>query len=276
MNHDAHTINYWLYIYSLTSTVLLVWLGVFLISRNQRGGQLTWDVHTEYIDVSEFSNKNIPLKVSYRGTEPRWLWATYLSIRNTGRQDVTADSVPEKRNLIIGKPGCRYIGFNRLISEKAKVTLNPLFRENDVYCKLEFDRLGPGDEILCSLLYVADEKQRVEVEGNLFGGGSRVVSGYRQRINSWRSLWWLLLTVVLAGSIGGAILVNSSRGLPIQLYQWQIMMVCYLLALATAAVLLRPIRFWQQIPEKFQENRTPARHRFGKVIKFMLGLSDDM
>src|SRR5690606_19910793 len=133
-------INYWLYIYAISSTVLLVWLAVYSFQRFRRGGELTWDVHTEYIDVSEFSNKNIPLKVTYRGTEPRWLWATYVSIRNTGRRTVTAEDVPERQNLIIGNQDCRYIGFNRLISEKAKVTLNPLFRENDVLCKLEFDR----------------------------------------------------------------------------------------------------------------------------------------
>jgi hypothetical protein len=267
--------GFWLTVYAITVTVGACAAIGLLWERLGRRKQLTWDAYTEYIDVSEFSNRNIPLRVTYKGAEPRWLWVTYLALRNTGRQDMTAADSPERQHFIAGAPGCRYIGFNRLLSKKAKVTLTPLFKGDDVYCKVEFDRLGPGDEILFSLLFVADEPQRVTLEGALFGAKSLIVSGQRQRMRSWRSLWWLLILVILLGTIGGVIFLEQSLYYSrILVYQFQMLVILYLLALATAAVLLRPIRYWEQIPERFHEAPPPLQ-RFFSQLRFLLWLSDE-
>jgi hypothetical protein len=273
----APVYGFWLTIYALTLTVVLLWTIAHMYFRLRRNRRLTWDIHTEYIDIAEFSNRNIPLKVTYKGIEPRWLWATYLCLRNSGRVDLRGSDCPERQHLIVGHPGCRYIGFNRLVSEKAKVTLSPLFKGADVYCKIEFDQLGPNDEILCSLLFVADERHRVALEGNLFGANSQIISGYRQRLQSWRGLWWLLIVMVLVGLLGGSTLLRQSMyHQQVILYQLQILVVIYLLALATAAVLLRPVRFWQQIPERFSEAAERKRDKFWRTARFILGLSDEM
>lgn len=266
---------FWLVVYAITATVLGAGGIGILWERLSRKRQLAWDAHTEYLDVSEFSNRNVPLRVTYKGAEPRWLWVTYLALRNTGRLDIKAEDSPEKQHFICGAPGCRYIGFNRLLSPKAKVTLAPLFKGEDVYCRIEFDRLAPGDEVLMSLLFVADERQRVELEGELFGGGSRVVSGHKQRMLSWRLLWWLLLLVMASGVIGGMMFLRNSMyfGQVIML-QFQILVILYLLALATAGVLLRPIRYWEQIRERFHEGAPPLR-RFMSTLRFIFGLSDE-
>ena len=270
--------GFWLTIYAVTITVVAIWWIAALLSRLRGGKRVTWDIYSEYIDVAEFSNRNIPLKVTYKGNEPRWLWATYLSLRNTGRSDIATGDSPERQHFIVGAEGCRYIGFNRLVSEKTKVTLSPLFRGNDVYCKIDFDRLGPGDEILASLLFVADEKHEVELQGALFGAHSHLTSGVQQRVLAWRGLWWLLLALVVVGSLTGLLTyqLNYAERMQVQL-QMQVLGVIYCLALATAAVLLRPIRHWQQLPEQFQEH--PAEKRRGhvlKTIRFMLGLTDEL
>jgi len=268
--------GFWITVYAASLTVLVLWLAGFTLYRLKRRREVTWDLHTEFIDISEFSNRNIPLRVTYKGTEPKWWWATYLSLRNTGHLDIKDGDSPDKQHFIVGDPGCRYIGFNRLISEKAKVNLSPLFIGNDVYCKIEFDRLGPGDEIYLSLLFVADEKRNVKLEGNLFGANSRVVNGFRQRMQSWRSLWWLLILMVGAGGIGGGLIMQQAiySG---QLIKWhlQILLLLYFLALIGAAVFLRPIRFWQQIPERFHQSEERRRTQFLRHVKFILGLSEE-
>jgi hypothetical protein len=269
------TLAFWLVIYAITVTVLGGGAVAVLWERLHRRRQITWDAHTEYLDVSEFSNRNVPLRVTYKGAEPRWLWVTYLALRNTGGLDIKAEDSPDKQHFICGAPGCRYIGFNRLLSPKAKVTLAPLFKGEDVYCRIEFDRLGPGDEILMSLLFVADEQQRVELDGAMFGGGSRLVSGYKQRMLSWRLLWWMLIFVVVAGTIGGwPFLRHSLYFGQVVLLQFQALVILYLLALATAGVLLRPVRYWEQIRERFREGAPPLR-RAADTLRFILGLHND-
>ncbi|MBN2082720.1 hypothetical protein JW859_11030 [bacterium] len=269
--------GFWLTIYSITLSIGFIGVLVYLARQKQLRRSLTWDLHSEYIDISEFSNKNIPLRVTYKGIEPSWLWATYVRLRNTGRSDIVATDSPEKQHLIAGCEGGRYIGFNRLISDKAKVTLSPLFKGNDVYCKIEFDRLGPGDEILLSLLFIADDKQQIDIEGDLFGSNSRLVSGRRQRVFAWRSLWWLLLAMIFAGTIGGAVMLSQAdydRGM-IQLHL-QTLLLIYFIAIGVAAVFMRPIRFWQQIPEAFHESGSERRHdRFKRMFRFFVGLSDE-
>jgi hypothetical protein len=267
---------FWLTIYAITMTVLALAGVIALISRSHTARRMVWDMYSEYIDIAEFSNRNIPLRVTYKGTEPRWLWATYLSLSNMGRLDITSGDTPDRRHFIIGAEGCRYIGFNRLISEKAKVTLSPLFKGNDVFCKIEFDRLGPGDEILTSLLFVADERRELTLEGALFGADSHIVSGHRQRMLAWRSLWWLLICVIASGAIGGLIFLRQSLyHHQIVFYQLQLLLGIYFLALGGAALLLRPIRRWQQIPERFHEATGSAPGRWWRMVRFMLGLSDE-
>ena len=269
--------GFWLTIYAISLTVVLFWVIIYMVNAYRRRKCLTWDLHSEFIDVAEFSNKNIPLRVTYKGIEPRWLWASYLSLRNTGHLDIHAEDTPQKQHVIAGQEGCRYIGFNRLISEKAKVTLSPLFKGNDVYCKIEFDRLGPGDEILASLLFIADEQSKIEVQGELFGEGSKLISGYQQRMLSWRSLWWLLIIMIVAGIIGGAILLRQaiySGG--IILLHFQTLLIMYLLGLIAAALFMRPIRFWQQINERFQDSDTDKRRdRVWRSVRFIIGLSNE-
>jgi len=272
------TFGFWLTIYAISVSVVAVWLIGYVIGVGRRRKCVTWDLHTEFIDISEFSNKNIPLRVTYKGTEPRWLWATYLSLRNSGREDVVSGDNPDKQHFIVGKEGCRYIGFNRLISDKARVVLSPLFLGNSVYCKIEFDRLGPGDEILASLLFVADEKQRVEVDGGLFGTSARVVSGYRQRMLAWRSLWWLLIVMIVAGTIGGILLLLQAINTGgIIWFHFQSLLIMYLLGLIAAALFLRPIRFWQQISERINEGEEepPRRHSLGRTLRFIFGLYEE-
>jgi len=267
---------FWITILAITAAVAAIAAVAWALSALRGGKCIAWDMHTEYIDISEFSNRNIPLRVTYRGTEPRWLWATYLSLRNTGRQDVRGEDTPERQHFIVGAVGCRYIGFNHLQSLKAKVTLSPLFKGDDVYCKIEFDRLGPGDEILASLLFVAEEKKEVQLEGALFGASSRIISGRRQRLLSWRGLWWLLIAVILLGTIGGVVFLRQSLAHGgVILYQFQLLVILYLLALATAGVLLRPIRRWEQIPERLHEPE-PAGARFLKFLRFFFGVSEDL
>lgn len=270
--------GFWLSIYAISISVLILWLVYYFAVKKRAVRRITWDLHTQYIDISEFSNRNIPLRVSYKGTEPRWLWATYVSLRNSGRQDITSADTPDKQHVIIGQKDCRYIGFNRLISAKAKVTLSPLFTDNDVYCKVEFDKLGPGDEILLSLLFVADEKQRIEVDGSFFGSGSMLVNGYLTRMQSWRSLWWLLLLMVGTGIIGGIVLLRQAiYSGQIILYHFQTLLVMYMLGLIAAALFLRPIRFWQQIPERFQDQSETGSlvHPLWRTLRFILGLSNE-
>lgn len=268
--------GFWLTVYAISISVLILWLVFFFASQKRAVRRITWDLHTQYIDISEFSNRNIPLRVSYKGTEPRWLWATYVSLRNSGRQDITSADTPDKQHIIIGQKNCRYIGFNRLISVKAKVTLSPLFTDNDVYCKVEFDKLGPGDEILLSLLFIADEKQRIEVDGSLFGSGSMLVNGYATRMQAWRSLWWLLILMIATGVIGGIVLLRQAiYSGQIVLYHFQTLLVMYMLGLIAAALFLRPIRFWQQIPERFQDQSEAGSlvHPLWRTLRFILGLS---
>jgi hypothetical protein len=269
--------GFWLTVYAAMASLGLIWFLWELGARMRRHKRLTWDIHSEYIDISEFSNRNIPLKITYKGGEPRWLWASYLSLRNTGNTPITAADLPDKQNIVVGNDNCRYIGFNRLISEKAKVTISPLFRGNDVFCKIEFDQLGPGDEIVCSLLFVADEKQRVLLEGRLFGAGSEIVAGRRERMVAWRRLWWLLIGVIALGFIAAVLffeaLIEHRDVLVVQL---QALVILYLLALGTAGVFLRPIRYWQQIQERFQQPPAPPRTRLLRGIRFFFGLADEV
>ncbi len=268
---------FWVSIYAVSITVVAITVISTLFTRLKRNRRLTWELHSEYIDVSEFSNRNIPMKLTYRGTEPRWLWATYLSLRNTGPLMITSEDCPDKQNIIVGKPGCRYIGFNKLISDKSKVTLSPLFKGDDVFCKLEFDRLGPGDEILVSLLFVADVKHRVMLKGSLHGADSQIISGYQSRLRAWRYLWWLLISVIAVGLAGGLLMVYTAvEHQRVFDYQFQILVILYLLALATAAILLRPIRYWEKIPEKFHNVEHTSSRGFLKTLKFMFGLIDEL
>jgi hypothetical protein len=250
-----------------------LWTILRTLPKFQRARVLTWDQHTEHIDILDFSNRNIPLKVTYKGTEPRWLWATYLYLRNTGNEDIRQEDIPDKQGFVVGGNGARYIGFNKLISAKAKVTLSPLFRGNDVYCKIDFDRLGPGDEIVVSLLYIAEEMVPMEVEGNLFGSGSRIINGYHERVHAWRSLWWLLVTLIAVGTSAGFI-VNSmyapGEGLTFQLV---VLGVIYTLALATAIVLLRPIRSFQRLSEMSHGHGADV--SAGRWMRFFFGLSKE-
>lgn len=269
---------FWLTIYAVSVTLVSIWIICVLWAKLRTGKRVVWEIRTDYIDIEEFSNRNIPLKVTYKGIEPRFLWASYISLRNTGRSDIVAADSPDRQHFIVGADGCRYIGFNRLISEKAKVTLSPLFRGNDVFCKIEFDRLGPGDEILTSLLFVADEKHEVQLEGALFGADSRITSGVQQRVTAWRGLWWLLIALVVIGSITGTLfyqLSSTERGN--LTFQMQVLGVIYCLALATAALLLRPIRYWQHLTERFQDTAFPNnRSRVWHTIRFILGLTDEL
>lgn len=270
------TYGFWLTVYAASISFMLLWLAAGQIARLRKRKSLTWDIHSEYIDIAEFSNKNIPLKVTYKGSEPRWLWASYVSLRNSGTDDISTGDMPERQNIVVGSDGCRYIGFNRLISEKAKVTVNPLFKGNDVFCKIEFDKLGPGDEILVSLLFVADEKHRVLLEGGLYGANAQIVSGLRERLGNWRSMWWLLIGVILLGLIAATLffeaMMDQREFLIIHL---QALVIMYLLALGTAGVLLRPIRYWQQVQERLQTLHMPRRVRFIRALRFFFGLADE-
>lgn len=245
---------FWLSIALAMMSMIVIWVVVRYKALHQRRKELTWDIHSEYIDISEFSNRNIPLKVTYKGIEPRWLWATYLSLRNSGTEDVSSEDTPDKQSFIIGAQNCRYIGFNKLISDKARVVLSPLFQGNDVYCKLDFDRLGPGDEILVSLLYIADEKQRVELEGALYGAHSQVVNGYYTRMANWRGVWWLVIGALFFGAMAAlAVYTYSPNRENVLMSQLWVLSLVYFMTLATAAVLLRPIYNWQQMLERFGE-----------------------
>jgi hypothetical protein len=272
---------FWILVYSATISVVAIWVFARYRVLRQRGKELTWDIHTEYIDIAEFSNRNVPLKVSYKGTEPRWLWATYLTLRNTGTETITSDDTPEHSGFTLGAEGCRYIGFNKLISDKAKVVLKPLFRgpehdgNQDVFARIEFDRLGVGDEILVSLLYVADEKKRVEFEGKLFGAYSRVASGYHQRMVHWRALWWLVIGAIAAGAITGwavhRFMFNSSETL---IYQMVALLLIYSVALASAAVLLKPMYNWQQMMDRFGDQ--PRHDIARRQLRYLFGLEKEM
>jgi hypothetical protein len=268
--------GFWLTVYAASLSFILLWLLGGQLVRLGRHKRLTWDIHSEYIDIAEFSNRNIPLKVTYKGSEPRWLWASYLSLRNSGSDDITSSDMPDKQGIVIGNDGCRYIGFNRLISEKAKVTINPLFKGNDVFCKVEFDRLGPGDEIMCSLLFVADEKHRVMLEGNLYGSNSRIISGLKERLANWRGLWWLLIGVITLGSIAATLFYQAAFDQrDFLVIHMQALVIMYLLALGTAGVLLRPIRYWQQVQERLQQSPMPRRVRLLRALRFFFGLADE-
>ena len=267
---------FWLTVYASSLTVIFLAALLWFWQWIRRSKQLTWDMYTEYIDVAEFSNRNIPLRLTYKGTEPRWLWASYLSLHNSGRRDIHSSDAPDRQNIIVGQANCRYIGFNHLISDKARVTLSPLFKGNDVFCKIEFDRLGPGDEILCSLLFVADEKCEVEVSGELFGGNSRIVSGHRSRLASWRALWWLLITMMLIGIIGSfTFLQNALYFHHNVLMHFQALLILYLVAIIAAAVLLKPIHRWQQLSQKFNAQPVNKLTSFIKRIRFMIGLDQE-
>lgn len=268
--------GFWLTVYATTVSVLaLGGLAYFMYWRRRRK-QLSWDLYNEHIDIAEFSNRNIPLRVTYKGTEPRWLWATYLSLHNSGRKDISSEDSPERQNIIVGKEGARYIGFNHLVSEKAKVTLSPLFKGNDVFCKIEFDKLGPGDEILCSLLFVAEDQVDVEVEGQLFGKDSRIVSGHKLRLASWRGLWWLLITVIVAGIIGGYLFLQNAMYFQQNvMLHFQALLIMYLLALFAAGIMLRPIHRYQQLPDRFHMKSEPLGARFVRLMRFMFGLDNE-
>ena len=107
--------GFWLTIYAITVTVGAAPCRPALGAPAHAQALSMGHAYTEYIDVSEFSNRNIPLRVTYKGTEPRWLWATYMALRNSGRQDMhgrghaRAPALHRRRAA-----GCRYIGFNRL------------------------------------------------------------------------------------------------------------------------------------------------------------------
>jgi hypothetical protein len=271
---------FWILVYSATISVVAIWVFARYRVLRQRGKELTWDIHTEYIDISEFSNRNVPLKVTYKGTEPRWLWATYLTLCNTGTETVSSEDTPDKQGFVIGAEGCRYIGFNKLISDKAKVVLKPLFRgaegdeKVDVLAKIEFDRLGVGDEILVSLLFVADEKKRVEFDGKLFGAYSRVASGYQQRMSHWRALWWLVIGAIVAGAVTGwAIHRFMYAGSETLIYQMVALLLIYSVALASAAVLLKPAYNWQQMMERFGEQ---PRQKSMRQLRYLFGLEKEM
>ena len=87
-----------------------------------------------------------------------------------------------------------------------------------------------------------------------------------------------LLALVVVGSLTGLLTyqLNFVERQMVQL-QMQVLGVVYCLALATAAVLLRPIRHWQQLPEQFQEHSAERqRGRAWKTIRFILGLTDEL
>jgi hypothetical protein len=277
----SETAIFWILVYSATISVVAIWVFARYKVLRQRGKELTWDIHTEYIDIAEFSNRNVPLKVSYKGIEPRWLWATYLTLCNTGTETLSSDDTPDKQGFIIGAEGCRYIGFNKLISDKAKVVLKPLFRgaetddKVDVFARIEFDRLGVGDEILVSLLFVADQRKRVEFSGKLFGAYSRVLSGYHQRMSNWRALWWLVIGAIITGALTGwAVHRFLYAGSETLIYQMAALMLIYSVVLGSAAVLLRPIYNWQQMLERFGEHsrRVDARRQ----LRYLFGLEKEL
>jgi len=269
-------LGFWIVNYAITLTVISLALMFWLIGRMRRVRRLTWEIQTEYIDVSEFSNRNIPLRVTYKGEEPRWMWATYLAIKNTGNMDITSADFATKEKLLIGNKGCRYIGFNRIISEKAKVTLNPVFEADTVYCGMELDRLGPGDEILVSLLYVADTRADVHVEGEFYGAKSGVISGYRHRQQSWRLLWWLLIIVITLGIVGAVFYVDQAmQHRDLLRYHFQILLVLYFLALGAAAVLLRPIRFKELSFERLYSGRKAKSTSITNFLRFLFGATDE-
>lgn len=273
---NSPVFGFWLTVYAASVSFVLLWLLGGHLARLGRHKRLTWDIHSEYIDIAEFSNRNIPLKVTYKGSEPRWLWASYISLRNSGTDDISTGDMPDRQNMVVGSDGCRYIGFNRLISEKAKVTINPLFKGNDVFCKIEFDRLGPGDEIMCSLLFVADEKHRVMLEGGLYGANSQIISGLKERLANWRGLWWLLVGVILTGAIAAVLFLQAALDQrEFLLIHMQALVIIYLLALGTAGVLLRPIRYWQQVQERLTQPLAPRRIRVIRALRFFFGLSDE-
>jgi hypothetical protein len=272
---------FWILVYSATISVVTIWVMARFRVLRQRGKEVTWDIHSEYIDISEFSNRNIPLRVTYKGIEPRWLWATYLTLRNTGSEDVSSDDTPDKQGFIVGAEDCRYIGFNKLVSDKAKVVLKPLFRgaeqddQQDVAARIEFDRLGPGDEILVSLLFIADERRRVNFEGRLFGGYSRVVNGYSQRMSNWRALWWLVIGAILAGALTSlAVKLTWAQQSNVLYYQLAAQMVIYFVALGMAAVLLRPIYNWQQMVERFDAGSRKV--DMAKQLRYLFWLEKEM
>ncbi len=265
-------VTFWAILFALSALIFALWVLLRSTAKFQRSRHLTWDQHTQYIDILDFSNRNIPLKVTYKGTEPRWLWATYLYLRNTGNEDISEADIPDKQGFVIGASNCRYIGFNKLVSPKAKVTLSPLFRGNDVFCKIDFDRLGPGDEIVVSLLFVADEKQQMSVEGNLFGAGASVIDGSKERMRNWRALWWLLISLIALGTVAGIIISSISPGGPAVFYQLLVLMVLYSMALATAVVLLRPVRYYQRLHDQFSEHQADLPSA-GRWLRFFLGLS---
>lgn len=266
-------VTFWAIIFALSCFVFALWMLWRTLPKFQRARHLTWDQHTQYIDILDFSNRNIPLKVTYKGTEPRWLWATYLYLRNTGNEDISEGDIPDKQGFIVGGVNSRYIGFNKLVSPKAKVTLSPLFKGNDVYCKIDFDHLGPGDEIVVSLLYVADERQQMRVDGNLFGAGARVIDGYMERMRSWRALWWLLIMLITVGTTAGIVMSAVYKGGQALFMQLLVLMVIYVSALAAAAVLLRPIRYYQRLHDRFAEHNDPDAAKAGRWLRFFLGLS---
>jgi len=282
MGNLSETWVFWILVFSATLFVVSLWLLIHNKLLRGRGKELTWDIHTEFIDVSEFSNRNIPLKVTYKGTEPRWLWATYLTLCNSGTTDISSDDTPERQGFVVGAEGCRYIGFNKLVSDKAKVVLKPLFKGSegddrvDVSAKIEFDRLGPGDEILVSLLFIADERRRVGFQGKLFGANSMVRSGYELRMAAWRSIWWLIIGAILAGGLTGwAVNHFLYSNSDVLVYQLAALLVIYFIALATAAVLLRPIYNWQQLLDRFGEPGY-RRDRSLKQLRYLFWLEREV
>lgn len=278
----SEAVVFWILVYSATISVVTIWVMARFRVLHQRGKELTWDIHTEYIDITEFSNRNIPLRVTYKGTEPRWLWATYLTLRNTGTEVISSDDTPEHQGFLVGAPGCRYIGFNKLVSDKAKVVLRPLFGgaehddKVDVSARIEFDRLGPGDEIMVSLLFIAEERCRVEFTGKLFGAYSRVMSGYNQRMSNWRALWWLVIGSIFAGALAAWVAkATAFRASEVLYYQLGAQMVVYFVALGMAAVLLKPIYNWQQMLERFGE---PGHRKLSmsRQLRYLFWLEKEM
>ncbi|MDQ3023506.1 MAG: hypothetical protein M3R04_03840 [bacterium] len=282
MVHFPEVAVFWILVYSATISVVTIWVMARFRVLHQRGKELTWDIHSEYINIAEFSNRNIPLNVSYKGIEPRWLWATYLTLRNTGTEDISSDDTPEKQGFLVGAEGCRYIGFNKLVSDKAKVVLRPLFSgteqddQVDVSARIEFDCLGPGDEILVSLLFIAEERRRVDFSGNLFGAYSRVMSGYNQRMSNWRSLWWLVIGSIAAGAAAAWIVKETMYPKSeVLFYQFGAQLVIYFIALGMVAVLLKPIYNWQQMLERFSE---PGHRKLSmsRQLRYLFWLEKEM
>jgi hypothetical protein len=57
---------------------------------------------------------------------------------------------------------------------------------------------------------------------------------------------------------------------------FQTLLIMYMLALIAAALFLRPIRFWQQIPDRFQERESGERRgTFLRTVRFILGLTSE-